>query len=374
MRSILKLYRKHKYNYENLVNINIYKDNLLFNYSYFKKLTKLLIAPVLKSNAYGHGLVSIAKVFDKFLLPFFVVDNYSEAFILNNEKIRNKILIAGYTDIKNILQNKLKNTIYSVGNIEQLNHLINHCSKKIYIDIKVDTGMNRQGLVLQDYFQVLLKIKENKNLILHGVFSHLADINNKSLLKKQIKNWNLIQAYTNKFYSNLVYHLGSTSSSRIVHIFKSDVLRLGLGLYGYEPNFINSPDIKPALEMISILTNIKKVNKGDFIGYNSTFKANQHMVLGIVPVGYYEGVDLRLSNSGYFYYKQTPCKILGRVSMNISTFDLTKINKPKIGQKIKIISKITNNKNSIMNICQQINTIPYEILAKIPLNLKRNIL
>jgi len=374
MRAILKLYRKHKYNYKNLVKINIYKNNLLFNYSYFKKLTKLLIAPVLKSNAYGHGLVEIAKIFDKFLLPFFVVDNYSEAFILKNENIKNKILIAGYTDIKNILKNKLKNIIFSVGNIEQLNYLIINCTKKTYIDIKVDTGMNRQGLILNDYFKVLLKLKENKNLILHGVFSHLADINNKALLKKQIKNWNLIQANTNKFYSNLVYHLGSTSSAGIVNTFKSNVLRLGLGLYGYDPNLINSTDIKPALEMNSTLTNIKKVNKGDFIGYNSTFKASQRMVLGIVPVGYYEGVDLRLSNNGYFYYKQTPCKIIGRVSMNISIFDITKVNKPKISEEIKIISKNKYNKNSVINICKQINTIPYEILVKIPLNLKRNIL
>jgi len=374
MSKILNLYRKHKYNYENLVNINIYKDNLLFNYTYFKKLTKLLVAPVLKSNAYGHGLILTAKVFDKFLLPFFVVDNYSEAFILNNEKIKNKILIAGYTDIKNILQNKLKNTIYSVGNIEQLNSLIINCFKKTYIDIKVDTGMNRQGLVLNDYLQILIKIKENKNLVLHGVFSHLADINNKLLLKMQIKNWNLIQAYTNKFYSNVVYHLGSTSSAGIVNTFKSNVLRLGLGLYGYDPNLINSTDIMPALEIISILTNIKMVNKGDFIGYNSTFKANEHMVLGTVPVGYYEGVDLRLSNSGFFYYKLTPCKIVGRVSMNISIFDITNINKPKISEKIEIISKNKYNKNSVINICKQINTIPYEILVKIPLNLKRNIL
>jgi alanine racemase len=354
------------------VNINIYQNNLLFNYNFYKKLTKLSIAPVLKSNAYGHGLISIAQLFDNFLLPFFVVDNYFEALILKNAKIKNKILITGYTDVKNILQNKLKNTIYSVGNIDQLNYLINHCHTKTYIDIKVDTGMNRQGLILSDYFKVLARIKENKYIILHGVFSHLADIKNNLLLQKQIKNWNLIQKYTNKLYSNVLFHLGSTSSAGIVNSFKSDVLRLGLGLYGYDTNVTNSLDIKPALEMISILTNIKVVSNGDLVGYNSTFKANQRMVLGIVPVGYYEGVDLRLSNNGYFYYQQIPCKIIGRVSMNITTFDITKVNKPKIGEKIEIISKNANKKNSIMNICKQINTIPYEILVKIPINLKRN--
>ena len=374
MRSILKLYRKYNYNYQNLVNINIYKDNLIFNYNYFKKLTKLLIAPVLKSNAYGHGLISTAKIFDKFLLPFFVVDNYSEALILKKAKIRNKVLIAGYTDIKNILQNKFTNTIYSVGNIEQLNYLIRNCTTKTYIDIKVDTGMNRQGLVLKDYFQVLRKIKQNKKLILHGVFSHLADINNKLLLKKQIESWNLIQVYTNKLYSNIVYHLGSTSSASRVDSFKSDVLRLGLGLYGYDINLTNYKSIKPALEMISILTNIRTVNKGEFVGYNSAFKTKKPMILGLIPVGYYEGVSLKLSNTGYFYYQKMPCKIVGRVSMNISTFDISKVNKAKIGEKIEIISKNSNNKNSIMNICKQINTIPYEILVKIPLNLKRNLL
>lgn len=374
MHSILKFYRKYKYNYANLVNINIYKNNLLFNYNYYKKLTKLSIAPVLKSNAYGHGLISTAKIFDKFLLPFFVVDNYSEALILKNSHVKNKILIVGYTDIKNILQNKLKNTIYTVANIEQFNYLINHCHTKTYINLKVDTGMNRQGLILDEYFSALKILKNNKKIILHGVFSHLADINNKSLLNKQLKNWEFAQLYANKLFKNVLFHLGSTSSAKIVNTFKSDVFRLGLGLYGYDLNFASSLAIKPALEMLSIITNIKVINKGDIVGYNSSFKAKERMVLGIVPVGYYEGVDLRLSNKGYFYYKQNPCKIIGRVSMNISIIDITRVNNAKIGGEIEIISKNKNNKNSIMNICKQINTIPYEILVKIPVNLKRNLL
>jgi alanine racemase len=134
------------------------------------------------------------------------------------DKIRGKPLILSLY--------KLKNIIYTVANIEKFNYLINYCHTKNYINLKVDTGMNRQGLILDEYFSTLKILKNNKKIILHGVFSHLADINNKSLLNKQLKNWEFAQLYANKLFKNVLFHLGFTSSAKIVNTFKSDVFRL----------------------------------------------------------------------------------------------------------------------------------------------------
>jgi alanine racemase len=172
---------------------------------------------------------------------------------------------------------------------------------------------------------------------------------------------------------------------------EANVARLGLGLYGINsssekfypvksaeggvalPQF-NGVNLKPVLEMRSIISSVKTLAKGDYIGYNITYEASRDMRVATVPVGYFEGVDRRLSNIGSFLFGDQKCPIVGRVSMNITSVDVSSANDIKMGSKITVISSNSQDDNSVENIAKLAHTIPYEILVHIPPHLKRKII
>ena len=130
-------------------------------------------------------------------------------------------------------------------------------------------------------------------------------------------------------------------------------------------------NLKPVLEMKTIITGIKKIRKGDAVGYNNTFVAKEDMTIATIPVGYNEGVDRRLSNKGYMKVSGILCPIIGRVSMNITIIDVSKINGVKIADEVIVLSSNKQDKNSIENITKDCETISYEIAVHIPPHLKR---
>lgn len=356
-----------------LVTINIFKNALIHNLNEFRKLTPhKSIAPTLKSNAYGHGITLIAKELENEEIPFFVVDSYFEASLLRNENIKTPILIIGYSSIEMIIKNRFKNIYFTIANIDSLRKLSNVANSKIIIHLKIDTGMHRQGLLLDEIDEAFDLIKNNKNIILEGICSHLsdADSNNDSFTNSQIKVWNDLVKKTRENFPNIKYiHLSNTYGHKYSNKIDANTSRLGIGLYGLAN--IDGLDLKPILEMKTIISGIKKIKKGDSVGYNNTFTADKDMTIATIPLGYYEGLDRRLSNKGYVKIDSIFCKIIGRISMNITTIDVSEINNIKIGDVVQVISNLSDDKNSIHSISEIADTIPYEAIISIPERLRR---
>jgi alanine racemase len=146
---------------------------------------------------------------------------------------------------------------------------------------------------------------------------------------------------------------------------------LGLGLYGI--SIIDNPKInlRPALSMQTVISGVKAIQKGDAVGYNNTFIAPKDMLIATIPAGYAEGVDRRLSNIGKVEVNGILCPIVGRVSMNISTIDVSNVSQVKLGDSVTIISNDNSSPISVNSIAKICNTIPYEILVHIPAHLRR---
>ena len=169
MRKLFRKIRQKRFNYKSLVEILIYKKNLLHNLNEFKKLNSAVgVAPVLKSNAYGHGLVEIAKILDSENISFLVVDSFYEAMILRNEGIKSKILIIGYSLEENILNSKLRDTAFTIGSLEQLKNISKNLKTKTKFHIKFDTGMHRNGILPKEIEKAIVLIKNNKNIFIEG--------------------------------------------------------------------------------------------------------------------------------------------------------------------------------------------------------------
>lgn len=351
-----------------LIMISLSRSALLNNLNEFKKLAPQgQIIPVLKSNAYGHGIHLIAQELEKERLPFFAIDSYFEAENLRNEGIKTPLLIIGYVRPETINSSKLKNISYVITSLESLKSI----KSKTRVHLKIDTGMKRQGILPEEKETAATLIKNNPLITLEGICSHFADADgpDATFTMKQITEWNKSVDYFKKEFLDLKYWHISQSAGHAYKEASANISRLGIGLYGLTD--FQGLNLKPVLEMKTIITGVKKIKAGDLVGYNGTFTAQHDMTIATIPVGYYEGVDRRLSNKGFVKIGNAFCPIVGRVSMNITTVDVSEIPDVKIGDEVIVMSRNKQDKNSIENMAQECGTISYEGTVKIPEQLKR---
>jgi alanine racemase len=369
----LKKLKKSFSNYDPLIKILISRGNLIGNLNeYRRNYPKIHFAPVLKSNAYGHGLIEVAKILDNEEKPFFVVDSLFEARTLRENGIKTEILIIGYTRPSDIAGNKLSDVVFAIIGQSQLEEVSQISNQAVKIHLKIDTGMHRQG-ILQDQISGAIRIiKSHKNIILEGICSHFADAGNSDGLftNKQIMEWNkIVKIFKENFDSLKYFHLSATTGTKYSGEIQANVVRLGIGLYGTTET--TGLKLRPVLEMQTIISSVKTMHKGESIGYNLTYRAEDELKVANVPVGYFEGVNRGLSNRGFFKIGNHFCPIIGKVSMNITSTNATSVPAAKEGDEIIIISSNQSDKNSVINIAKIAGTIPYEILVHIPQHLKR---
>jgi len=371
----LRKVRQYFVRYDPLVVVLISKERLLGNLREYKnKYPKLKFAPVLKSNAYGHGLVLVAKILDNEGVPFLVLDSLYEAMILRNNGIKSDILIVGYTRSENIINSKLRRIAFTITSLDQLMEVSKIASSKTKIHLKVDTGMHRQGILPNQVGDAIEIIRESKFLELDGLCSHLADADNanSSFTKIQLVEWEKISYQFRKNIPTIkFFHISATAGTFYGEQSSGNVVRLGIGLYGINPSPITKINLKPVLEMRSIVSSLKKMRAGECVGYNATYKAKKDLVIATIPVGYFEGVDWNLSNAGFLKIKNSYCPIVGRVSMNITSVDVTSVPNIKIGDEVVVVSGNSNDKNSVENMAGLVGTIPWVILSRVPQHLRR---
>ena len=369
----LKIFKKE---YQTLNQIEILKENLLHNYRYLssvnRKNRKIKIAPVIKSNAYGHGILEVAKILGPLGAPFFCVDSLYEAYQLLKAGIKTPILIMGYTDPQNFKVKKLPFS-FAVFDLETA-RVLNEYQKGCKVHIFVDTGMHREGVLFNELPQFLNEIIKFSNIKVEGLMSHLASADNPKdpLNKIQVKN----------FQKTLEICKKNSIRPKWIHLQNSDGLafnlrgcnvnmaRIGLALYGIS----NYPNLKPVLTLKSKIIQIKNLKKGMRVGYGGIYKAKKETTIGVLPIGYYDGVDRRLSNKGVVLVDDVECPIIGRVSMNITTVDLTKVSNPYIGQEVFVYSSNSMDPNSIENAAKLCGTIPYDLLVGLAPSTKRVII
>jgi len=375
VRPVFRRWREARYGYTRLVEVVVHRASLLHNLRQYQQIHPACrVAPVLKSNAYGHGLVEVARVFDRPETPFLVVDGYYEALILRNEGIRTGILVIGYTATENIVACTLKGVAFTLLDLEQLRELSETLTVSRRFHLKLDTGMHRQGLLLAEQEAAFEAVRRNKNLVLEGLCSHLADADgpDAAFTEQQIARWNQAVAAAREMFPGLKYlHLANTAGSAFAGRIEANVMRVGIGLYGINPSRHLTLDLKPALEVRSRVAAVKRIRQGDKVGYNVTYEAERDLTLAIIPTGYNSCVDRRLSNKGFFQINNVVCPIIGRVSMNITTVDAEAVHGVKKGDPVTVVSAHSEDPNSVEHIAALCGTIPYVVLVNLSPLLRR---
>jgi len=340
------------------------------------KVVKKLLNPetklmaVVKSNAYGHGPAT-AGLFSKYGVDWFGVDNIDEAIELRKQGIRKPILVLGYTPLeraRDAVFYNVQSTIYDAGWFKSSKLK----SKNYKLHLKIDTGMSRQGVLVDDLPKLLRQIPKGLNF--EGVFTHFANADNlkdRSYPNLQFSRFkkalNLISSSGIKFE---MIHAAATTGLLTMPESHLDLVRAGVALYGLWPSVefakkFQHLNLKPVLSWRTRIVQIKNISRGTPIGYGIAEQVKKKTTIGVLPVGYYDGYSRNLSSLGEVLVNGKRCKVLGRLSMNLTVIDLSKTQNAKVWDEAVLIGKQGKSEITATEIADRIKTISYEVVSRI---------
>lgn len=356
-----------------LIEVFIFKNNLLHNLKQFKHSYPLLnFAPVLKSNAYGHGLEEVLHIIKNEKIKFVCVDSHFELRTAKKYAPKLKVLVIGFVRPESIFKTNNENASFALVSFDQLKEVAKKLKSIKKFHLKIDTGMHRQGITENELQFAIDLIKSNSNIHLEGVFSHFADLENEKESFKQIHLWNNSLKFVKRYFPKIQWtHLSATGGIKYQDKIDANIVRLGIGFYGVKDVGTENFNLKPALELRTIITGVKDLLPKEGVGYGFSFISKKFMKIATIPLGYFEGIDRRLSNLGKVKINGKFSDIIGKISMNITTIDITENKKATYGSEVVVISHLENDSNSVRNLSKVASVIPYEILVHIPSYLKR---
>lgn len=362
--------------------IEINLENLENNIKEIKKVIdeKCKIMAIVKANAYGHGMINIAKKLNEMGIEDFAVATLSEGIELRENNIKGNILILGYTDFKDIeyvIKYDLIQTIVDYEYAKKVDEM--KLENKIKVHIKINTGMNRIGTSYKNIEQ-LIQIYQMKNIEILGIFSHfcVADSTKKEdeeFTKKQINNFfNCINTIKEQGYNVGKIHIQSSYGILNYPELKCDYVRPGIIMYG---NYSSKgdktkivPNIKPALSLKARITTIKEIELGESVSYGRTYTAQTTKKIATVSIGYADGYPRNLSGKGVkVLINNKYADIIGRICMDQLVVDISDIRNAKQGDVVTLIGE--EKEISAEEISYKSDTITNELLCRLGDRLER---
>ncbi len=334
-----------------------------------------LLMSVVKSNAYGHGMIACAKVFARAGTDWLGVDDVDEALALRASGIKKPILVFGYTLPARYLEAAQKNislTISSAAQFENIKVASSKAQAAFKIHLKIDTGLHRQGISPESIDTIIKTLRAKGRIKIEGVYSHFAAAENPqnadhvAFTKKQIAKFNHAIAKFRAEGFNPITHIAGTAATLLFPEARFDMVRGGIGLYGLWPNHsiadaLKNSSVRPALAWKSVISEVKRVKKGERVGYDLTERLLRDSKLAVVPVGYWHGYPRALSNKGFLSVRGTRCKIVGRIAMDMMIIDATNVRGAREGDEVELIGKhVTADE-----LAKLARTINYEIITRI---------
>ena len=363
-------------------NINIHRDswveinleNIAYNMLSIRKNTpkdKKLLA-VVKADAYGHGSVMIAPTLLASGADMLGVASIDEGVDLRQAKINCDILVLGAVPVwavESAVKADLIIAIFSKEHLAACKQAFERTGKKPKVHVKLDTGMNRIGVSIDDAVEFINEVRKADYLEFSGVFTHLANAENRTKTQIQIDRWNSVISQIDT--TGLLLHILNTAGAMCYDVPNSNMYRAGIGIYGLYPDLpedgeIRRPDLKPVMSLKARIVNIHEAHDGEGISYGHTFTAHGNRKIATVPFGYADGVPRGLSNkiSGNLNGKDVPQ--VGNITMDQMMFDITGVD-ANLGDIITLLDE----KHSIDNWAKILGTINYELTCRLKVRLPR---
>ncbi|HVR47832.1 MAG TPA: alanine racemase [Candidatus Binatia bacterium] len=342
---------------------------------------------VVKGNAYGHGLLATARAVEPFAARLCVY-TLEEALALRGGGIPGPLLVLGPVPPQAIEEALAANLELSVWSTKEFARLLCAGARKrlaaARIHIKVNTDLNRLGFEPHELVDAVEEFLRLPEIELAGIFSHLASAEelDSPYTMHQLgafeRALNAVTPLLDQRSLHPLRHIAASAAAMLWPQTRLDMARFGIALYGLMPSLQtrealrgNAPDLRPALSYRSQIVVVRTVAAGASIGYGGSFHAPHDMRVGVVPVGYADGVPRALSNRGEFVVDGALCPIVGRVAMNMTEIDLRLAPKARVGSVVTLIGRDGDAAVQADDWATWADTINYEIVTRLPSELPR---
>jgi len=344
--------------------VELDRSALEHNMQQFRNLigTKRKLLVMVKANAYGHGMFEVAGIAFNSGADWLGVQSVKEGSSLRREGFECPILVVGYIpldDLEKAVKNDLRITVYNPESVDKLGKVCRKLGKKAFLHLKVETGTYRQGVDKGDVLPFVDKIRRDPQLVLEGVSSHFANIEDTTdhtYARRQLHNYHsIIQNLKEHKINILIKHFSCSAAA-----WPSKETYLSCLLQNQHPL-----SLKPVLSWKARIAQLKKVPKGAMIGYGCTYKTGRESLLAVVPVGYYDGYPRNLSNTSYVLVNGERAPLRGRVAMNFLVADVTDISGIELEDEVVLIGKSGGDTISADSVAGWQGTINYEAVTRI---------
>lgn len=343
------------------------------------------VMAVVKANAYGAGALKASEIFLQEGANYLGVATLDEALELRSHFSKTPILILGYspnTNASMLIDNDLSAMVFSLEQAEVFSQMALKSQKRLKVHLKIDTGMHRLGLEPTfKSIETIKKIRALKGLEVEGIFTHLsnADANIKTHAKNQMKAFNAFLEqlldqkiefqYRHAYNSAGILSLCNGNENRFLNLY-----RPGIMLYGFYPSSEmkeSCPTIlKNVISLKARIVQIKRVKKGELIGYGKHFYTNEETLVGVLALGYADGLVRDLGNRIQVAINNQLAPLIGKVCMDQCFVKLNNI-EAKEGDEVILFGDKSAKANDASEIATLLNTIPYEVISTLSKRLER---
>jgi alanine racemase len=364
--------------------VELDRSALASNIGQFRSLIgdTINLLAVVKANAYGHGILEISKLSLKAGVDWLGVHSLDEGLLLRQEGMDCPLIVLGYVssqELEKAVTHGLRLTVYNLDTIHLLAQITSRLKKKALLHLKIETGTHRQGIQEEDVLPFIQEIQKHPYLVVEGLSSHFANIEDTTdhtYSRLQLKRFKRIIKKVEKNNTEIpIKHMACTAATILFPDTYFDMVRVGIGMYGLWPSketYLSSIlrkrksiFLKPVLSWKTRIAQIKKIPQGSFIGYGCTYRTTRETVLGVLPVGYYDGYSRSLSNYSYVLIKGHRAPLRGRVCMDFIMVDITDIPEVNLEDEVILLGQEGEEVISADYLADLASTINYDIVTRI---------
>jgi len=330
------------------------------------------VMPILKANAYGHGLARVAQLYESLKADYLGVAVVEEGILLREMGIKTPILVLGGVwgnQIPLFLKNDLTITASSIDKLKQIDETAKQMKVKAKVHLKIDTGMERIGVHYYNAEKFLELAYTFKNIVVEGIYSHFANSESDDLAytKLQFERFNeVLEFYNRRSIKPPLRHISNSGAILQMPEASLDMVRPGIMLFGVYPSkqIKKSLQVKPALTWKSLIVYFKVIKAGNPVGYGSTWKSDHNIRAVTVPVGYGDGYLRSMSHKAKILLNGKLYPVVGTISMDQIVVNIEN-DSAYNGDEVMLLGSDGKNFISCEDLADWAGTVPYEILTNI---------
>jgi len=332
-----------------------------------------------KANAYGHGFDAVVPLVAE-RADWLGVNCVDEALAITRLGVKKPIAILGHTgldQIEHVVRNGYRQVLYRVDVANALSESAKKLGTVARVHLKIETGTNRQGTLLSGLEAFLGAVQKLHGLEIEGLYTHFANIEDTldpSFAQLQARRFQeALEMVQRAGIRPSHIHASATAGALLYPGMDFTMVRVGIGAYGIWPSRETQlaarergrqPFLAPVMTWKTKVVQVKNIQAGDYVGYGLTYQARRPMQAAVLPVGYSDGYDRRLSNSGRVLIHGQPVPVIGRVAMNMTMLDVTDTG-AQVDDEVVLLGRQGSAEIRAEELAEKIGTIPYEVLARI---------